>query len=67
LRKRAGDRDHSVARVEATDNAAAVELSWTDADGRRASFAQALILRDGRIVHIQDFADPANAFRAIRR
>jgi len=26
-----------------------------------------LILRDGRIVHIQDFVDPANAFKAVQR
>jgi ketosteroid isomerase-like protein len=44
-----------------------VALSWTTREGRRVEWAQALILRDGRIVHIQDFADPANAFKAIRR
>jgi ketosteroid isomerase-like protein len=31
------------------------------------SWAQALSLRDGRIVQIQDFVDPAKAFKAIRR
>jgi ketosteroid isomerase-like protein len=44
-----------------------VSFSWTAGDGTRGEWAQALILRDGRIVHIQDFADPAKAFKAIRR
>ena len=42
-------------------------LSWNARGGERVEWAQALILRDGQIVHIQDFADPANAFKAIRR
>jgi hypothetical protein len=66
-RRRAGDRDYTLDRFEGTENAAAVAFSWTASDGSRAEWAQALILRDGRIVHIQDFAKPANAFRAIRR
>ena len=54
-------------RFESTNNAAAVAFSWTTREGARAEWAQALILKDGRIVHIQDFADPAKAFKAIRR
>ncbi|HST18930.1 MAG TPA: hypothetical protein VLK36_14795 [Gaiellaceae bacterium] len=42
-------------------------FSWTAPDGARVSWAQALILRDGRIVHIQNFADPRKAFDAIGR
>lgn len=42
-------------------------LSWQTGGGERIEWAQALILRDGQIVHIQDFANPANAFKAIRR
>jgi hypothetical protein len=44
-----------------------VSFSWTTNQGTRAEWAQSLILRDGQIVHIQDFADPAKAFKAIRR
>ena len=65
-RRRAGDRDYKIDRFEATDEAVAVAWSWGATDGSRGSWAQALILRDGRIVHIQDFADPAKAFKAIR-
>ena len=36
-------------------------------DGSRGTWAHALILRDDRIVRMQDFADAANAFKAIRR
>jgi hypothetical protein len=54
-------------RFEAAENAAAVAFSWVGAGGERGEWAQALVLRDGQIVHIQDFADPANAFKAIRR
>jgi hypothetical protein len=42
-------------------------FSWTTGDGVRAVWAQALILRDGRIVRIQDFRDPDKALRATRR
>ena len=54
-------------RFESSGNAAAVSWSWTKADGTRAEWAQAVILRDGRIVHMQDFSDPSKAFKAIRR
>jgi len=43
-----------------------VALSWTTGEGSRVSWAQALALRDGQIVRIQDFAEPAKAFKAIR-
>jgi len=66
-RGRRGDRSYTVDRCEATENAAAVAFSWTTSEGERARWSQALVIRDERIVHIQDFADPANAFRAIRR
>jgi ketosteroid isomerase-like protein len=52
--------------VQVVGDAAAAAFSWTARDGSRASWAHALILRDGRIVRIQDFADPERALRAIR-
>jgi hypothetical protein len=66
-RRRSGERDYVLERFESSGNAAAVSFSWTTAAGKRSEWAQALILRDGRIVHIQDFADPAKAFNAVRR
>jgi hypothetical protein len=51
---------------ETNGDAAAVAYSWTTGDGKRAVWAQALILRDGRIVRIQDFREPAKALKAIR-
>ena len=66
-RRRSGDRNYILERFETAGNAAAASFSWTSADGRRGEWAQALILRDGRIVHIQDFASPDSAFKAIRR
>jgi ketosteroid isomerase-like protein len=48
-------------------NGAAVTFSWTAADGSHHRWAQALVLRDGQIVHMQDFADPDKALKAIRR
>lgn len=65
-RRRTGDRDHRVDVVEVKGNAAAATFSWTAADGSRAGWGQALVLRDGRIVHMQDFADPAKALAAAR-
>ncbi len=64
-RRRSGESDYRLDRFERTANAAAVVFSWTAGDGSRRSWAQALVLRDGRIVHIQDFADPAKALKAI--
>jgi ketosteroid isomerase-like protein len=66
-RRRAGDGDYRLDRFQRTDNAAAVVFSWTTRDGGRTSWAQALTLREGRIVQIQDFADPEKALKAIRR
>ena len=63
-RRRSGESDYHIDRFERTANAAAVVFSWTASDGSRNSWAQALVLRDGRIVHIQDFADPAKALEA---
>ena len=54
-------------RFEASADAAAVSFSWETAEGKRIEWAQALVLRDGQIVHIQDFSDPEKAFRSIRR
>jgi hypothetical protein len=56
-----------VESVEVQGNRAAATFSWTDGDGSRQERAQALIFQDGRIVHMQDLADPDKARRALRR
>lgn len=66
-RRRAGDRDFTLDRFEASENAAAVTFSWTARNGQRVEWAHAVIVREGRIVRMQDFSSPAGAFRAIRR
>ena len=67
-RKRIGDRDYRLDRFErAGDHAAAVAFSWTTEKGEREEWAQSLVLRDGHIIRIQDFADPDKAFKAIQR
>ena len=65
-RRRLGDRDYRVDIVEVHGNAAAATFSWTTGNGDRVTWGQALILHEGRIVHIQDFTDPAKALKAAR-
>jgi ketosteroid isomerase-like protein len=55
-----------VETVEVHGNAAAATFSWTTGTGERVTWGQALILRGGRIVHMQDFTDPAKALKAAR-
>jgi ketosteroid isomerase-like protein len=65
-RRRLGDRDYRVDTVVVRGNAAAATFSWTTGTGDRVTWGQALILRDGRIVHMQDFTNPAKALKAAR-
>lgn len=65
-RQRLGDRDYRVDIVEVHGDAAAATFSWTTGNGDRVTWGQALILRDGRIVRMQDFTDPAKALKAAR-
>jgi hypothetical protein len=66
-RRRQGESEYRLDRLEVAGDAAAVAFSWEARGGTRVSWAQALALREGRIVHMQDFADPQKAFKAIRR
>ena len=63
-RRRLGDREYRVETVEVHGNAAAATFSWTTGDGDRVTWGQALILREGRIIRMQDFTDPAKALKA---
>lgn len=66
-RRRTGDHDYRLDAFEVHGDAAAAAYSWTTAEGVRVSWSHTLILRDGRIVRMQDFSDPEKALRAIRR
>ena len=65
-RRRLGDRDYRVETVEGHGNAAAASFSWTTGNGDRVTWGQAMILRDGRIVRMQDFTDAEKALKAAR-
>jgi hypothetical protein len=43
-----------------------VAFSWSDGEGRRHRWAQALRLRDGMIVDMQDFGSPKRALALVR-
>jgi hypothetical protein len=66
-RRHQGDGFYRLESVEVQGNGAAATFSWTAADGSHHHWAQALVLRNGQIAHIQDFADPAKALKAILR
>ena len=42
----------------------AVAFSWNAPDGSRTRWAQLLTMRDGRIVRMEDYANPKRALRA---
>jgi hypothetical protein len=43
-----------------------VAFSWSDKDGQRHQWAQALRLKDGKIIDMQDYASPKSAFALMR-
>jgi len=43
----------------------AVVFSWQARDGSRPTWAQVVKLKAGKIVDMQDYANPARAFRAV--
>jgi hypothetical protein len=43
-----------------------VAFSWSDKAGRRHRWAQALLVKDEKIVGIQDFASPRSARAFVR-
>jgi hypothetical protein len=62
------DRDYKLESVRSRGDRVVVEFSWSDKDGRRHRWAQALRLKDGKIIDIQDFASarPAVALMRLR-
>jgi len=43
-----------------------VAFSWADEEGRRHRWAQALRLKHGKIIEMQDFANPRSAVALMR-
>jgi len=43
-----------------------VAFSWSDKDGGRHQWAQALQLKNGKIIDMQDFASPRSAIALMR-
>lgn len=63
---RAGDREYRLDAIRSRGNRVVVAFSWSDKDGHRHAWAHALRLRDGKIVDMQDFANPKSAFALMR-
>lgn len=65
-RRKLGDRDYTVDSVHSHRDRVVVAFSWSDKGGRRHHWAQALRLRDGKVVDMQDFASPRPAVALMR-
>ncbi len=63
---RAGDREYSLDAIRSRGDRVVVAFSWSDKDGQRHAWAHALRLRDGKIVDMQDFANPKSALALMR-
>ena len=62
--RRQGDHDGRIESVEQRGERIVVLLSWADKEGKRHEWAHALRLRDGKIIGMQDYANPARAAAA---
>ncbi len=62
--RRQGAADWQLEDVRGTGDRVVVAYSWRAPDGSRASWAQVLKLKAGKIVDMQDYANPTRAFRA---
>ena len=63
-----GSRDFSLDSVRSHGDRVVVAFSWADAEGRRHPWAQALRLKDDKIIEMQDFksAKPAVVLMRLR-
>jgi ketosteroid isomerase-like protein len=61
-----GDRDYRLDSVESRGDRAVAAFSWSSTDGQRHRWAQALRLKDGKIIDIQDYANPRSAAALMR-
>ena len=65
-RRKVGDRAYSLDSVQSRGDRVVVTFSWSSADGQRHTWAQALRLRDGKIIDMQDYANPRSATAVMR-
>jgi hypothetical protein len=65
-RRSLGARDYSLDSVESRRDRVVVAFSWLGEDAQRHSWAQALRLKDGKIIEMQDFSNPRRAVALMR-
>jgi len=65
-RRMNGDRDYKLDSVQSRGDRVVVTFSWSDRYGKRHNWAQALRLKDGKIIDMQDFAHPGRAVALMR-
>jgi len=61
-----GARDYNLDSVESRRDRVVVAFSWADQEGRRHGWAQALRLKNGKIIDMQDHANRKSAFALMR-
>jgi TolB-like protein len=61
-----GARDYALESVESRGDRVVVAFSWAGEDGRRHKWAQALRLKEGKIIDMQDFASRTRAAALMR-
>jgi hypothetical protein len=64
--RRSGDRDYRLDNVEQHGDRVVVSFSWVNHTGRRHHWTQALRIREGRIVDMQDYRSPKQAVAVAR-
>ncbi len=65
-RRKSGDHDASIDAVGQHGTRVVVAFSWADKDGQRHDWAHVLKLKNGKIVDMQDYANPTRAAAATR-
>jgi hypothetical protein len=61
-----GARDYRLDSLESRRDRVVVAYSWADGDGRRHRWAQALQLKHGKIIDMQDYGHPRSALVVMR-
>lgn len=65
-RRLLGARDFALESVQSRGDRIVVAFSWAGEDGLRHKWAQALRLKNGKIIDMQDFASPTQAVALMR-
>ena len=60
-KRRSGDHEYRLDSIEQHGDRVIVGFSWSDRHGKRHEWAQALQIRDGRIVDMQDYRSRTHA------